>query len=1073
MTVALVNVSGKGIAQGITIHVKAAPLNEVLQEIQQQSSYSFIYTKEDLPLSSPITIDVTNGTIDDVLRLCFENQHVNYRISNQYVILTPAKTKNNNKQQGNSQVADTSILRGKIVDLNGNPVAGASIQVKASSNTAIAGDEGDFYIENVGNNGILRISSIGFESQEIERAGKSYILVHLKKQLGKLDETVVIAYGKTTNRLNTGAITRISSADIERQPVGNVLATLQGRVPGLLVTQNSGIPGSNFSIMLRGRNSIQNGTSPLYVIDGVPYLGDVNRPNGITLFTINSIFNSLNPEDIESIEVLKDADATAIYGSRGANGVILITTKKGSSGKTKLDFNYYTGFGKVATKYKFMQTPEYLQVRREAFINDGVEPTTRNASDLLAWDTTRYTDFQKLLLGNTSNITNAHLRLSGGNTYNNFSIGGTYYKETTVYPGNFGDQKMSLDFNFSHSSENKRLNISITSSYTYDKDRLPSMDLSYYSILPPNTPKLYDSLGHLNWQENNTSFTNPLAYLLQPYTSKSDRLTSNGMLTYKITDHFQAKVNTGYNFVTINEKSQIPIASQNPANNPTGSATFGTNQYKNWDIEPQLEFNNKSLALGKLDILLGATLFGSKNNGMQISGTGYTNDALLNAVSGAASLTPTNSFNEYKYEGLFSRINYNWNDKYLVNLTIRRDGSSRFGTASQFETFGAAGLAWLFTEEPFIKNKIHVISHGKIRLSYGITGNDQISDYQYLDTWTLNSYPYAGLSNLRPTKLANPNYHWERNKKLEAGLEMGLNKERFQLTVDWFRNISDNQIIRYTLPSQTGFSNVLLNFPGKIGNTGLELSFESYNIRHRNFTWNTSLNLTFSKNKLLAFPGLASSSYSSSYRIGEPLSVMLGYRFTGVDPETGIYQFEDTNKDGSLNSDDYQILGTKDPVYFGGLGNEIGYKHWDLNFFFYFIKQKGLNPAYNQNAPTGNKTNQLAFLSGNWKMPGDISPYQRSTQQLGSEAYTAASEYVSQSTATLTDASFIRLKNVSLAYSFTTKAIKRAGLSATSIYFEGQNLLTITSYKGLDPETQNIQALPPIRILSFGIKGTF
>lgn len=971
--------------------------------------------------------------------------------------------------------ATAQTISGKVIDDQGSPIIGATVIIKGSNNGTTTNQQGEFSINNTSKNESLIVSSVGYKKQEIKLDNKSYLTITLKKQTNQLDETVIRAYGTTTRRLNTGDISTVIAKEIDQQPVSNPLAALEGRVPGLVVTQSNGVPGSGFKVQIRGQNSIAQGSEPLFIIDGVPYASGndpINELNSATGINGLSPFNSINPSDIESIEVLKDADATAIYGSRGANGVILITTKKGKPGKTKFNVNVYSGISNVTRTMGMMNTRQYLMMRKEAFKNDGVVPDVNSAPDLLVWDTTRYTNFKKMLIGGTAHTTNVQASISGGSDQTQFLISGGYHHETTVFPGDLADNRGSFHVNVNHSSKDQKLFIQLTAGYSSDINNLIASDLTGYLTLPPDLPPLFDSSGKLNWQQGGVSFINPLAYLLDKYKAETDNLLSNLQISYHIVRGLEVKINTGFNTMQVNETSIIPAAAQDPAYSTSGASQFGNNNYKSWIIEPQISYSVK-ISRGTLNALLGTTWQQTLNSNSTINASGYSSDALLESASAASSVTIANNYSQYRYEAVFGRLNYNWKNKYVLNLTGRRDGSSRFGPGKRFSDFGAAGGAWIFSEEKFAHHFAPFISYGKLRGSYGITGNDQIGNYQYLDTWGTTNNSYQGITGLYPTKLFNPDYGWEVNRKLEGALELGFADNRVLFSASYFRNRSSNQLISYSLPAQTGFTSITENFPAVVQNTGWEFTLTAGILSTSTFQWNSSLNLTIPKNKLIAFPDLAQSSYSYTYVVGQSLSVLNVLHLNGVDPATGVFTFKDVNNDGSIDFNDYQVQGNLDPKFYGGWSNSFSFKKWELDIFLQFRNQLGANYWSSiYSIVPGTMFNQPVALLKRWQMPGDKSNIQQFTQDPGSNAYQALS-LLGASSGVYGNASYVRLKNISLSYKFSASWLQKIHFTDARLYLLGQNLATLTKYQGADPETQNLYTLPPLRTITAGIQLQF
>jgi hypothetical protein len=409
----------------------------------------------------------------------------------------------------------------------------------------------------------------------------------------------------------------------------------------------------------------------------------------------------------------------------------------------------------------------------------------------------------------------------------------------------------------------------------------------------------------------------------------------------------------------------------------------------------------------------------------------------------------------------------------VINITGRRDGSSRFGPGKQFANFGAIGGAWIFTKTKLFENSFSFISFGKIRGSYGITGNDLIGNYQYLDSYTGTPYQYQGQPALFPTKLFNPDYSWEQINKLDLAIDLGILKDRISITTDWFKNKSTNQIINYSLPGQTGFTTVLQNFPGIVQNKGIEFSLNATVIKKPKFAWETFLNITSSSNKLLEFPGLETSSYANKYIIGKPLTSVIGALYSGVNTQTGVYEFFAKDKTLTYNptSSDYTYLGTTDPKYYGGFQNNISYSGWELDFLFEFRKQLGRDAIFSTGGVGGSISNEPVNMLDRWQHPGDNNKFEMFTQAFGPAG--SAAFKINNSSAVVTDASFCRLKNVSLSYSLPQKILKKISVEKCRVYFEAQNLLTITKYEGADPETQNILTLPTLKVMATGIQVSF
>jgi len=443
----------------------------------------------------------------------------------------------------------------------------------------------------------------------------------------------------------------------------------------------------------------------------------------------------------------------------------------------------------------------------------------------------------------------------------------------------------------------------------------------------------------------------------------------------------------------------------------------------------------------------------------------------------AASSTYVSSviYSNYKYEAFFGRINYNWQDRYLINFTGRRDGSSRFGPGKQFANFGSVGLGWIFSKAAWIQDHLPVLSFGKIRGSYGSSGNDQIGDYQYLDTYSPTQNTYLGASGLMSTRLSNPNYSWETNQKFETGLELNFWKDRISSSVSWYHNRSSNQLVGYPLPLITGQSSVQQNLPATVQNTGWEFELSVVAVKSNKFQWVSSANLTIPSNKLIAYPNIEASSYANRYVVGQSLFIRKAYHNTGVDPKTGVYTYVDVNQDGNLSyPEDLTAYKKVNAVFYGGFQNTLEYAGFRLDFLFQFVKQTTRNYMYSSftKAP-GMLGNQPDIVLNHWQTTGDIKPVQKYTQDYSSDASNAYFDGLNYGDNTISDGSFIRLKNLSFSYSLNAAALKKIHVSMCTIFLQGQNLLTITGYEGLDPENGNTTVVPPLRILSVGFRCSF
>ena len=658
-----------------------------------------------------------------------------------------------------------------------------------------------------------------------------------------------------------------------------------------------------------------------------------------------------------------------------------------------------------------------------------------------------------------------------------FQIGATYHRETTIFPGDFSDARGAMHFAINNTSRNQKLKIQLTGNYMVDNNRIPNNDLTSNAILlAPNAPEIYNPDGTFNWEPapiGMSSWTNPMAQFLNRYNNKTTNLVSNVSLSYQLLQGLFFNASLGYTNLQSNEVITVPLLSIAPENRASSQrgASYGNNNINSWIVEPNITYR-RTVKNGKLDALLGATIQQQNSNGQLVAGSGYNSDDVLENMGAAAKLTTISSaIATYKYNALFGRVTYNLLDKYIVNLSGRRDGSSRFGSDNMFHNFGAIGIGWVFSQEGFLKKGTSVLSFGKLRASYGTTGNDQISDYQYLSLYRpVNvGVQYQNTTGLTPAGLNNPYLQWEETRKLSFGLDLGLFRDRILLNVDYYRNRSSNQLVQYKLPVLAGFSFITKNFPAIVQNTGWEFAFESVNIKTQGFEWRTKLNATIPSNKLVKYDSLATSSDANLLQIGQPITMIRVYHYLGVDPSTGLFTFEDAN--GGVTSkpsfpNDLMVNINTSPVLYGGFENIFTYKGFELDVFFQFIKRKGIDYVFGANNPGFYFLNQPVWVLDRWQKTGD----EVANQKFSSNGTTNSSfdPAANRSDASYIDASFIRLKTLHISWQLPQNWYGRY-VNNIKLFAQGQNLATITDYKGLDPETLSTTTLPPLRVFTLGL----
>ena len=1077
----------------ISLNFEHQPLPKVLNAIKKQSGFVFVSGDIDLK-KYYINVQVQNATITQALTMCLQNHGLDFQITNKTVVITKssAKTSKTNKESSSRFFE----LRGQVRSKDGLPLRGASVLVKGTYNGTSVEPDGAFSLPGVADDAVLLISFIGYEDLEVEVAGRSNIgAVQLTEKANELDEVKVLAYGITTsNRYTTGSSVKITSKDIDKQPVGNVMQALQGKVAGLVVNQMSGLHGGDINVEIRGQNSIDvvgygsTGAAntlrnvPLYIVDGIAFPGSsINQqaaskdPSGNYNYIFGpngngSPLSTINPKDIESIEVLKDANATAIYGSRGANGVILITTKKGKIGKPTVSVDFNSGINITNTSMSMLNLSDYLALRKEAFANDNKTPTASNAPDLTLWSQTEAINFKKLLVPGAAKSYTGNVSVSGGSKGYTFMLSGNYSRSNSVFNDNRSSNDYGFHFSSGYTSPDEKFKATVSVMMGNSISNLAVTDLysSGYS-LPANFP-LYNKDGSLYWWSKGIpNISNPLSDLNTSYDNKMSSLNTSINLRYAITPDLALSLNTGLNKTQSNQTSLSPSTASDP-----NSAYFSISSAsvesvsQNLVFEPQINYN-KVLGNGSLTALVGATYQKTTNEQpYYILASGFASDLYLSNLAMASSYTVRNGYNAYKYASIFGNVNYIYKERYILNGNFRRDGSSKFGPNNLYSNFGSVGAAWIFTGEKFFSKKPEWFSFGKIRSSYGLVGSDNAENYSFLSTYVNNSSTYySGSNGLVPSRLANPDYQWEKSKKFELATDFGFFKDRLLLNFAYYNNRTSNQLLQYPLSTQTGFSSYTANLDATVQNSGFEITLSSTNVQMGKFTWSVSANVTLPQNKLLSFPGLSTSAYANSFVVGRSTSALYLLHYTGTD-KNGKPTYQDVDNDGVISTalgsntgyGDLVYKGKSTPDMYGGLVNTIKYKEFQLDFSLSFtFGAKSLGILSSLNSAPGNLANYPTAVVQEMRDMGLEKLFTTST-------WSSDFNLLKQSDALLQNISYGKLNNVSLSYNVPEHLVRSLKIGGLRLYVQGQNLLWFTlsgkSYTGINPETGSTSVPPAI-----------
>ncbi len=937
--------------------------------------------------------------------------------------------------------AQEQTVSGKITDTDGLALPGVNVILKGTATGTTSDIDGNYKVSVPANGGFLVFSFIGFATQEIEIGTQSTINVTLLGDTKQLSEVVVTGYGTTLKKEFSGASVSIKSEDIGKIPATSTNQILQGQASGVLVTSSSGAPGGGVSVQIRGLKTINGSAQPLYVIDGVPVVAGNLQQQGFGGQQQNAL-SGLNPQDIESIEVLKDASSTAIYGSRGANGVVLVTTKRGKTGKSSINLSAWTGWGEPTEVLQTISAQEFVDIRNEARVNSGLAART-NAE--YGWDgvtDTRWVDetFR------TSRISEYQLNMTGGNEKTKFYLSGSFRDEEGAMLGSSfkrGTGRVNLD----HRATDK-LSFGLSFSASSDlADRIQN-DNNIFGVYStsilgnPLTPIRDPETGEfVNGQVFNT---NPVRSALAPrYDNKTLKVIGNLFAQYEITDGLTFRADFGYDYTSLTEDHYDP-ASTSRGSGTNGLGRFNFRSVGTFNIEPTLRYTKVVNDVHSFNAIVGGTLLSRNDFRNSVTGNEFAKESLTYITSAAVVNAGSSFRTDYSFNSLFGRLNYAYDEKYLASVSVRRDGSSRFGSGNRFGVFWAVSAGWNFSEESFLANASW-LELGKIRASYGITGSDNIGNFGFFGAFS-GGGNYLDRPAFLPSQIENSELKWEETSSLDIGLELSLFQSRINLNLGYFKQNTTDLLFFAPLPATTGFTGVNDNI-GEIENSGIEIELGTVNVSTvSGFKWSTDFNITFLENEVVSLvndePILRG--FSSAIIPGQPLNTFYGLRWLGVDPATGDSQFEDIDGDGTVTSADVGIFGDASPDFIGGFTNKFSYKGLSLDVFFQFVQGSDIynnTRAFAEN-PASNFGKSRAVLN-RWQNPGDITDVPRVTQNFGFNG--------ADNSRWLEDGSYIRLKNITLAYNFSPELLSKIKLANARIYVTGQNLLTITDYS-LDPE---------------------
>ncbi|PQA55548.1 hypothetical protein C5O19_19205 [Siphonobacter curvatus] len=989
--------------------------------------------------------------------------------------------------------AQERTLSGRVTAEGGQGLPGVNVLLKGTSIGTSTDAEGRFTLRTTTTDGTLIFSSIGYVKQEIALGSRTAIDVAMVADAQALNEVVVVGYGEQSRKALSTAVSSVSSKQLKDIPVANPAQALAAQVSGVNIAQTGGQPGAAPVIRIRGVGSLGAGNSPLYVVDGYPLAGADN-------------FNQINPGDIQSIEVLKDAAAAAIYGSRGGNGVILVTTKRGTPGKTRINFNTFVGVQNIARKISLMNNAQFIDFSKESAVNAGLKYYAfydTPPADL------PQTDWQDAIYRQAL-MTQQELSASGGSEKIRYHVSGSYLKQEGILKAT-EFERFTLRANLeAQLSKRVRAGVVLAPSLTNTKYQTVA-GTNDASVIAVGTdpiaaalvmPSLFpERLANGDYANTNNypltqgansispNFRGPTVQFDQ-YRDRgsSPRFLANSFVEWEIIPDLSVKTSFGveYNTDTRNQfvpatmpSNTAPTANiSNPLVNNVAAAKR-LNTSSNWLWENTLHYRKTIGADHSFDLLAGYTAQSAVGSGNVITGVNgsFVNDLITN-ISGAGTTTATNSYSKNNLVSWLGRVNYSYKDKYLLSAAIRRDGSSRFGANNRYATFPSVSAAWRLSEENFMKS-IAIISDLKIRGSYGLTGNNNIGNYASQSYATQANYAFGSGAGNRvygyaATNIANAGLTWETNQQTDLGLELGLWKDRISLTADVYQRLTTGLLNNRNVPAIVGIAGSVLENIGKIENKGLELSITSRNVSSGDLSWTTNGNISFNQNRVVSLvtdkPIYYSAGGFTNYAIvipGMPLGEFYGYRQIGVfrdqsevdagatwasgGSKPGDIKYEDVNGDGTINASDLTYLGNPLPKFTYGLTNTLSWKGFDLNII---LQGSQGNKIWAQWLRSGyffnGNANTITDVANRWRSPSDPGNgwQPRATNTASGGANNPSSRYVY-------DASFLRIRTVSFGYSLPSEVVKRWKFEQARLYVSGQNLYTFTKYIGYNPEAND------------------
>ena len=973
--------------------------------------------------------------------------------------------------------AQDRTISGRVSDqTSGEGLPGVTVLLKGTSTGVSSNADGAYSLSVPAAGGTLTFSSVNYTSLDVFIGSSNVVNASLAVDAKQLNEVVVVGYGSQNKTLITGAVTSVDAKQFEGQPVAGLDQVLQGRASGVQVTANSGTPGGGISVRIRGNNSIAGGSDPLYVVDGVP----INTGSYSSIGAGNQQLNALsdiNPNDIASIEVLKDASAAAIYGSRAANGVVLVTTKRGKSGRTKVDFNYYTGVQQTIKRADILNGQEAQDLLNEMRTNVGLAPRYVAANPSAALNQSLFTgantNWQDEIFRD-ARISNYTATVSGGDAKTKFLLSGTFFDQDGIIIGSGfkrGSGRLNIDHNISDRVKvGTNLTLSRSLANRINNDNNINGVLSAAVLLGSQTP-VRNANGTYGF-DRFSSVENPVAAATEPFfEARNGRLIGNVFAEVEPIKDLRIRTSFGADYLTLKEDLFLPSVLQ------AGSAARGSGRSNNrsdisWLNETTANYSRTFNDDHNVSFLVGASIQKALQEGITAFATNFPGNAIRQLSAGSVKSDASSDATQWSLVSGFSRLGYDFRGKYILSATIRRDGSSRFGVNNQFGVFPAASVAWRVSEEAFLKDNT-IISELKVRGGYGQTGNFEIGNFASLGLFGVGAN-YLQQPGLAPTQIPNPNLTWEKSAEFNVGADLGLFDNRVLIAANAFVRNANELLLNRQLPLTSGFGAVTQNI-GSLRNRGLEFELTTQNVKTADFTWTTNFNISLIRNTVTSLVNNQAflAPFANRVEVGAPLGSFFGFQVDRIFQSTdeiaalnaearrrtgnanAVYQanaapgdikFLDYDGNGVITAADQKLIGSAQPNSFGGLNNTLAYKGIDLSFFLQFVSG---NEIYNNTRAFAEGMNgqfgQFGSVRDRWTPTNTDTDIPRA-------AFGDPNNNRRTSTRFIEDGSYLRLKTLTLGYSLPANIVRMARLQSARIYIAGQNLLTFTKYQGLDPE---------------------